>query len=84
MPRKQPGARFGGKAVVNKMAATDLYEAREIEPWKESFQLYEKILKVKAKREKKEKAEKLLELDNWQVNSNVLIYLRRERFGMCS
>lgn len=45
--------------------ATSLYEVSEVEPWKETFELYEKILKLKAEREKKEKAEKLLDLDNW-------------------
>ena len=50
----------------NIMAANySLYEEREIEPWKEAFLLYDKMLKLKAEKEKKEKAGKLLELDYW-------------------
>ena len=48
----------------SKMAAS-LFEEREIEPWRESFQFYDKILKVKADKEKKDKAKKLMELDHW-------------------
>ncbi|CAH3021343.1 unnamed protein product [Porites evermanni] len=51
------------------MAANySLYEEREIEPWKEAFLLYDKMLKLKAEKEKKEKAGKLLELDYWFQN----------------
>ena len=70
--------RAGRAWTVNKMAASlSLYEATEIEPWKKTNQLYDKILKLKAEKEKKEKAKaaKLLELDSWQVNSNVLFEL---------
>lgn len=58
-------------------ASLSLYEATEIEPWKKTNQLYDKILKLKAEKEKKEKAKaaKLLELDSWQVNSNILFEL---------
>ena len=50
----------------NIMAANySLYEEREIEPWKEAFLLYDKMLNLKAEKEKKEKAGKLLELDYW-------------------
>lgn len=46
--------------------ATSLYEVKDVGPWNETFQLYDKILKLKAEKEKKkEKATKLLELDNW-------------------
>ena len=55
---------MAGTHQSDKMA-TSLYEANEVEPWKETFQLYEKILKLKSEKEKKEKAKKLLELDNW-------------------
>ncbi|XP_078347558.1 uncharacterized protein LOC144632717 isoform X2 [Oculina patagonica] len=48
--------------------ANSLYNASEVEPWRETFELYEKILKLKAEREKKERAVKLLELDNWFQN----------------
>ena len=54
--------------------ATSLFEEKEIDPWKESFQLYEKILKVKADKEKKDKAKKLMELDHWQVNSEIVYW----------
>ena len=50
--------------------ATSLYEVSEVEPWKETFELYEKVLKLKAEKEKKEKAVKLLDLDNWYVSLN--------------
>ena len=45
--------------------ATTLYDARDVEVWKETFELCEKMLKLKAENEKKEKKSKLLDLDNW-------------------
>ncbi|KAJ7372728.1 hypothetical protein OS493_018002 [Desmophyllum pertusum] len=49
--------------------ATSLYEVKDVGPWNETFQLYDKILKLKAEKEKKKrKATKLLELDNWFQN----------------
>ena len=54
--------------------ATSLFDEKEIDPWKESFQLYDKILKVKADKEKKDKAKKLMELDHWQVNSEIVYW----------
>lgn len=48
--------------------ATTLYDARDVEVWKETFELCEKMLKLKAENEKKEKKSKLLDLDNWFQN----------------
>jgi len=76
--------RAGRAWTVNKMAASlSLYEATGIEPWKKTNQLYDKILKLKAEKEKKEKAKaaKLLELDSWfqnQLPQN--IHKRSEKF----
>ncbi len=61
--RRTLGSSYVG-LEIDKMA-NSLYNASEVEPWRETFELYEKILKIKAEREKKEKAVKLLELDNW-------------------
>jgi len=48
--------------------ATTLYETRDVELWKETFELYEKMLQFKAENEKKEKILKLLDLDQWFQN----------------
>ncbi|XP_068672095.1 uncharacterized protein [Montipora foliosa] len=45
--------------------AASFYEESGIDAWKQSFELYEEILKRKAESEKKDKAKKLLELDQW-------------------
>ena len=46
-------------------AIYSVYDEREIEPWKEAFLLYDKMLKLKAQKAKKEQAGKLLKLDYW-------------------
>lgn len=48
--------------------ATNLFEASEVEPWKVTFQLYGKMLKLRAEKGKEDKAKKLLDLDNWFQN----------------
>lgn len=65
--------------------ATSLYEISEVGPWKVTFQLYVKILKLRADKGKKDKAKKLLELDNWfqnvlpqEINKRSEKYLTRE------
>ena len=57
---------FGGNILpqVDKMATT-LYDSKDVELWKETFELYEKMLQLKAENEKKEKMLKLLDLDKW-------------------
>ena len=45
--------------------ATNLFETSEVEPWKVTFQLYGKMLKLRAEKGKEDKAKKLLDLDNW-------------------
>ena len=44
---------------------TSLYAESDVELWNQTFQLYETILKLKAEKEKKDGAKKLLELDDW-------------------
>jgi len=45
--------------------ATTLYDSRDVKLWKGTFELYEKILQLKAENEKKGKGLKLLDLDKW-------------------
>lgn len=46
------------------MAADSLIDAPE-EIWRKTFELYEVILKRKAKEKKQDKGKELIELDNW-------------------
>lgn len=46
------------------MAADLLIDAPE-EIWRKTFELYEVILKRKAKEKKQDKGKELIELDNW-------------------
>lgn len=45
--------------------AITLYDSGDVGVWKETFELYEKMLQLKAENEKKEKILKLLDLDKW-------------------
>lgn len=52
------------KRIKSKMAADSLIDAPE-EIWRKTFELYEVILKRKAKEKKQDKGKELIELDNW-------------------
>ncbi|XP_031564028.1 uncharacterized protein LOC116299507 [Actinia tenebrosa] len=62
------------------MAADSLIDAPE-GVWQETFELYELILKRKAKEKKKDKGKELIELDNWfQQELPAVIDKREERY----